>query len=79
LTASKTKHEHSYALGYRSAFFSFSLYPGEREGKMAELASDLYLSMRIGKRHVGGNGPGDMIYEKAGIIRGWSRDIGFVL
>lgn len=36
-------------LGYRSHYFSFSLFPGKNGTTESEMASDLYLCMRIGK------------------------------
>jgi hypothetical protein len=68
------------ALGYRTAFFSFSLFP---QGQKSALASDLYLCVRIGRFDESVNVSHDMIYSRASIdtngIRGWSTDIGFVL
>jgi hypothetical protein len=68
------------ALGYRTAFFSFSILP---QGKRSELASDLYLCVRIGKRNDSIEVGQDKIYSRVSIdangIRGFSTDIGFAL
>jgi hypothetical protein len=68
-------------LGHHTAFFSFSLFPASHVGGQAnDLASDLYLCMRIGHRN---DASADRIYSRANIdtngIRGRVTDVGFAL
>lgn len=69
------------SLGYRTAFFSFSLFPVIPGGQqVTDLASDLYMCTRIGRK---GDESVDRIYSRADIdtngIRGRVSDIGFAL
>jgi hypothetical protein len=67
------------ALGYLSAYYSFSLAPVGREDYVGDLESDLYLCARIGKR----SDIYRVIYSRACIDsngkRGEVTDIGFPL
>jgi hypothetical protein len=68
-------------MGYLSHYFSFSLFPiGQQQGN--EIASDLYLCMRVGRRDEQ-DGGGAGIYGQADIdpkkIHGKMTSVGFAL